>query len=159
MAKAKKAAPKKAAAKKAAPKKAAAKKAAPKKAAAKKVAPQQAAPTPPRTVTIRDAGLVMALEEVLRAGAVNGQEVDLDALASETKIDWSDAQAEAFPDRWRSIAALDGIEHATSLRHLSVWGNGSDSLAPLAPLTELEEVWAFDNQIETAAGLANKPKL
>ena len=41
MAKAKKAAPKKAAAKKAAPKKAAAKKAAPKKAAAKKAAPKK----------------------------------------------------------------------------------------------------------------------
>ena len=113
----------------------------------------------PGTVTIRDAGLRKGLEQALRKGAVKGMQVDRAALAEEHEIDWSEDQAEAFPDQWKSIRDLNGLEHATSLRKLSVWGNGISSLAPLAPLTELEEIWAFNNQIKTTAGLANKPKL
>jgi ankyrin repeat protein len=113
----------------------------------------------PRTVTIRDAGLRKGLEQSLRKGAVKGMQVDRGALASQHEIDWSEDTAEAFPNRWTSIAALDGLEHATSLRKLSVWGNAIRSLTPLATLTELDELWAFQNQIKTTAGLENKPKL
>ena len=113
----------------------------------------------PGTVTIRDAGLRKGLEQALRNGAVNGMKVDLAALAAVRKIDWSEDHAEAFPDQWKSIGDLKGLEYATSLRELSAWGNSLKSLAPLANLTELEEVWVFDNAIKTTAGLANKPKL
>ncbi len=113
----------------------------------------------PGTVTIRDAGLRKGLEQALRNGAVQGLQVDLQALAGAREINWSEDYAEAFPDQWKSIGDLKGLEHATTLRTLSVWGNSIKSLAPLANLTELEEVWAFDNGIKTAAGLANKPKL
>ncbi|HEY5447326.1 MAG TPA: leucine-rich repeat domain-containing protein [Polyangia bacterium] len=113
----------------------------------------------PGTVTIRDAGLRKGLEQALPNGAVNGMKVDLAALAAVHKIDWSEDHAEAFPDQWKSIGDLKGLEYATSLRELSAWGNSIKSLSPLANLTELEEVWVFDNAIKTTAGLANKPKL
>ncbi len=135
------------------------KKAAKAKAAPKKPAPRGSKTDAPGTVTIRDAGLRRGLELVLRRGAVQGLQVDRQALAGVSAIDWSEDYAEAFPDQWKSIGDLKGLEHATSLRKLTIWGNSISSLAPLANLTELEEVWAFNNHIETTAGLANKPKL
>lgn len=61
------------------------------------------------------------------------------------------------PDK--EIAALDGLEHFTGLRVLSLWENAIDDLGPLRTLTDLEELQLGLNQIRDLAPLTGLTRL
>ncbi len=54
----------------------------------------------------------------------------------------------------QGIASLNGLEHFTSLTHLSIWENQVSDLSPLQSLPQLEELQAGHNEIQDLAPLA-----
>jgi hypothetical protein len=59
----------------------------------------------------------------------------------------------------RAIADLTGLEHATGLTFLYLWGNQITDISPLADLTGLELLWLHNNQIADISPLTHLANL
>lgn len=59
----------------------------------------------------------------------------------------------------RGITSLEGLQHATNLYNLSIYGNEITDLSPLADLTDLLAIFAHDNPITSLEPVAGLTKL
>lgn len=109
---------------------------------------------------IKDEGLRRALHAALGRVGEASAEVDEAELAALRSLSWSeDGEAEAYPKLWRRVAELDGLERCHTLKLLSLGGNHVASLAPLAGLVNLEEIWIAGNSVRDLTPLAKLTRL
>ena len=105
--------------------------------------------TAPAIVSFADANLELAVRRTL-----NKPEGPLtaDDLASLTKLDveWQDVSG---------IESLAGLEHATALDTLNLWGNQIADLSALAGLTQLSYLNLGNNQVVDVGPLAGLTNL
>lgn len=91
-------------------------------------------------VNVKDRALRYALRLAV------GNDLTDESLDKVTQLDWSEYRAEAG-EHWIRVDDLTGIQYCVNLRTLSLDGNGVKSLAPLADLSRLEEIWLVQNQV------------
>ena len=84
------------------------------------------------------------------------------ALGLATDATFTQAQLQQLTKLWASqsgISDLTGLEHATGLTTLSLWGNSISDLAPLSGLTGLTDLRLGQNQIIDVTPLSNLTNL
>ncbi len=105
--------------------------------------------TAPAVVSFADANLELAVRRTLKKPE---GPLTTDDLASLTRLDveWQDVP---------TIHSLAGLEHATALDTLNLYGNQISDLSPLAGLTNLTFLNLGDNQVTDVAPLAGLTNL
>ena len=96
----------------------------------------------PAAVTVPDAALRAVLEDSL--GLAAGEPI----LATEL------AELTVLGAQHKGIVDLTGVEHATGLRRLGLWGNPISDLSPLTGLTGLDTLGLGENEISDLSPLA-----
>lgn len=116
---------------------------------------------------IRDEGLRRALDH----NSVNLEDDDArEQLAALVDLEWSSHDiwhhesastddVNFVPKLFKGINSLDGLQGATSLERLSLNGNHITTLKPLAPLTEIKELWLQQNDLRNISDVAGMKKL
>lgn len=102
--------------------------------------------TPPEVVSFADANLERAVRQALKK--LEGP-LTTDDLASLTRLDAEE----------QNIKSLDGLEYATALDTLNLWGNEIEDLGPLSGLTNLTFLKLGDNQITDVSPLSGLTNL
>ena len=102
--------------------------------------------TPPEVVSFADANLERAVRQALKK--LEGP-LTTDDLASLTRLDAEE----------QNIKSLDGLEYATALDTLNLWGNEIEDLGPLSGLTNLTFLKLGDNQIADVSPLSGLTNL
>ncbi|MDE0467543.1 MAG: DUF5050 domain-containing protein, partial [Candidatus Poribacteria bacterium] len=97
----------------------------------------------PTVVVIPDWNLRAEIQRAI------GNTVTTQTLLNLTTLDASDLR----------IANLTGLEHATNLSHLYLWGNNISDVSPLAGLTQLTDLDLYDNNISDISPLVGLTRL
>ena len=90
--------------------------------------------TAPEVVSFADANLERAVRQALKKPQ---GPLTTDDLASLTRLDVEE----------QNIKSLDGLEHATALDTLNLWGNEIEDVSPLSGLTNLQKLNLGNNQV------------
>ena len=111
-----------------------------------------------KKIHIKDAGMRRALD-CHQVSIVNDR-VDADELAKLDSLDWgSTGIGEDDPILFHYITSLNGLQYAKKLKTLGLNGHRFRTLAPLANLREIEELWLYDNDLRNISALRDKDKL
>ncbi len=102
---------------------------------------------PEPTVDIPDPNLRAAIESALNKQA--GDPITVAEMATLTHLEARDA----------NISVLIGLEHATNLTELNLWGNSISDISPVAGLTNLTQLYLNNNSISDISPLSGLTNL
>ena len=103
----------------------------------------QAQQEPPKVISIPDANLATAVQEIIG-----------DTITTQTLLNLTGLNADT-----RQIADLTGLEHAHNLRYLNLQRNAISDISPLSGLTQLTVLLLASNNISDISPLANLKQL